>query len=166
MSADAITGGLGGRPPRSEDPAPEDRRERANGPAAGARKEDPAPAPEPARQEALLAELAAAAQAVVRTAEGLGQDLRAHRSDFTRWSERHRRLENRGILALAVALPVAFVALGLLLQAELGIVAARDPSGGWRDWVWDNHGAAVRECAERAHRTGKPVPCTVMVQVR
>ena len=130
---------------------------RPAGPAPGARPEGAEAAPGmPEELRELLA----------FTAQRLGEDMRAHREDFARWSHGQRRALRRAAIALCAAAPPALLAVGVLLQAWVGLVEARDQADRWRDWVWENHGTAVRECAAEAQRTGRAVACTVTVRVR
>ena len=96
--------------------------------------------------------------------ERLEEAVMVQGRDFVRWAatERRRR-QHLSWLALAVAVP-AFLLLGLLAQKEFEVIPLHDPSSGWREWIWDNHGRSIADCATEARRIDGPVECSFVVR--
>lgn len=60
---------------------------------------------------------------------------------------------------LVLMLPTLPV-MGALGQSKLGVFAPYDDTKGWKQVVWDRHGAQVKKCLEHALHSSKPVSCT------
>ena len=90
----------------------------------------------------------------VRTAAAdLSTQLRAEGSAFRRFA---------WVFAL-VAIPMA-VALGIVAQREFGLMPAlpeTDPTGGWKDIVWEDYGEDISHC--RGMENAGVGPCVVTV---
>ena len=85
-------------------------------------------------------------------------------ADFGRWAELERRGRRRwSAIAVAVAVP-AFFLLGMLVEQEFLIIPLDDPTGGWRNHVWENYGRKIVDCANEAVRSGAEVDCPLMVR--
>ena len=94
----------------------------------------------------------------------LAEGLRACRADFGRWvlGERRKRWRWTGI-AMAAGLPAALL-LGILIEQQFQVIPQRDGTGGWRSYVWDNHGVTIVACAVEARRTDGAVNCPLVVR--
>ena len=97
------------------------------------------------------------------TAKGLEEGMRVHIADFDRWHEANRRSwQWLAIVGAALAVPVLF-GFGVLVEQQFEIVGVEDPTGGWRDHIWENYGRALVDCATEAVRRDAEVSCTVSV---
>ena len=95
----------------------------------------PAEDPEPEDEGAALARLEAA--------------IRLHTADFHRARAAERSAFARFAWAALLAAAPALVAAGLLIQQQFGVLPDADPTGGWRDWVWERYGAEIAACQIR-----------------
>ena len=89
--------------------------------------------------------------------------LRVHIADFDRWREVNRRSWKWLAIAGASLAVLVLVGFGVLVEQQFQIVGVEDPTGGWRDHVWDNYGRALVECASEAMRRDGEVSCAVTV---
>ena len=97
-------------------------------------------------------------------ADRIEEAVAAQNGDFAQWAHREcRRKRWLSGAALAAAVP-AVLLLGVLMQKEFEVVPLHDPSGGWRAWIWENHGAAIADCASEARRRGEAVECPLAVR--
>ena len=53
--------------------------------------------------------------------------------------------------------------LGVWLQSKYGLVPARDPTGGRRDYIWSQYGSAIQDCKRKAEVSGRPFDCRLSV---
>lgn len=97
-------------------------------------------------------------------AERVEEAVAGQAGDFARWAKAELRL-TRWLpwAALAASVP-AFLLLGMLAQKEFEVVPPHDPSGGWRGWIWEEHGPAIVQCAVEARRRGDAVECSFPVR--
>ena len=51
------------------------------------------------------------------------------------------------------------IGLGVWLQSKYGLVPAHDPTGGWRDYIWEEIGSTLQDCIVRMRETRGPVDC-------
>ena len=83
-------------------------------------------------------------------------------ADLERWRKVNRRRDRwLTIAGVLVALPCVLL-LGLLVQYRFEPIPAGDPTQGWRDYVWQAHGQAIRKCEERARSERRAVDCKVI----
>lgn len=102
--------------------------------------------------------------AAAEAAADLATGLRTHMADFGRWVEAGRRARRRwAALAMAAAVP-ALLLLGVLVEKEFQVIPLHDPSGGWRDHIWEEYGRRIADCAVEARRTGARVECPLAVR--
>ena len=95
--------------------------------------------------------------------EQVADSLRIYTADFHRWRELHGPpWKWLTVAAVAVAVPVLF-GFGVLIEQQFQIVAIEDPTGGWRDHVWDNYGRKLVDCITEATRTDGEVSCSIIV---
>ncbi len=113
----------------------------------GQTMENGMPLPEPedvARDDALF-----------RTIADLDAALRLHVADFHRARAIERRAFHRfALLTAFISAPALFI-LGVLFQQQFDILPDPDPSGGWRDWVWDHYGSQIADCVIRSAAASK-----------
>ena len=96
-------------------------------------------------------------------AEGLEEGMRVHSADFDRWHEANpRSWQWLAIFGACMAVPVLF-GFGVLVEQQFQIVGVEDPTGGWRDHIWENYGRTLVDCATEAMRRDAEVSCTVSV---
>ena len=80
---------------------------------------------------------------------------------------RMRRSRSRRFwLGLAGAVPLGLlvcVGLGVWLQSKHGLLPAHDSTGGWRDYVWESYGSAIKDCTREAQASGRPFDCRLSV---
>ena len=77
-----------------------------------------------------------------------------------------RRRSKRFWLGLAGAVLLGLLVgfgLGVWVQSEHGLLPAHDPTGGWRDYIWENYGSAIEDCHREAQATGRPYDCPLSV---
>ncbi len=78
--------------------------------------------------------------------------------------DRRRRLAS---VALILAALLAGVVVGGGLQSRIEVLPRADPTGGWKDHVWEQYGPALVECYRRAHATGAGrTDCALEVRAR
>ena len=53
--------------------------------------------------------------------------------------------------------------LGVWLQSKYGLAPPHDPTGGWRDYVWERYGSAIKDCKREAQASGRPFDCRLSV---
>ena len=73
-----------------------------------------------------------------------------------------RRRTRRFWLGLAAAVSIAMLTSGVggvWLQWEHEPLSPRDRTGGWRDYIWNEHGAAIVPCIEEMRETGRETDC-------
>ena len=73
-----------------------------------------------------------------------------------------RRRTRRFWLCLAAAVSIAMLssaAGGVWLQWEHEPISPRDPTGGWRDYIWYEHGGTIRDCIDEMRQTGRAIDC-------
>ena len=63
-------------------------------------------------------------------------------------------------LTLAGVVALAMLA-GVWVQWKYAPVPAQDPTGGWRDGIWNDYGPAIRDCILEAIKTGRTVSCPI-----
>ena len=83
--------------------------------------------------------------AVVRTRRGRSRRFRLY-------------LAGAALLGLLVC-----VGLGVWLQSKHGLLPMRDSTGGWRDYVWESYGSAIKDCKRKAQASGRPFDCRLSV---
>ena len=102
----------------------------------------------------------------VETAAKLARELRNYRSDLARWVEQDRRSRRRWTaLAIAAGFPACLL-LGVLAQQRFEVVPLNDPTGGWRQHVWERYGQRIVGCAAQAMNAGAEVNCRLVVRER
>ena len=77
-----------------------------------------------------------------------------------------RRRSRRFRLSLAGAALLGLlvcVGLGVWLQSKHGLLPMRDSTGGWRDYVWERYGSAIKDCKRKAQTSGRPFDCRLSV---
>ena len=67
-------------------------------------------------------------------------------------------LAGAGLLGLLVC-----VGLGVWLQSKHGLLPMHDSTGGWRDYVWESYGSAIKDCKRKAQASGRPFDCRLSV---
>ena len=76
---------------------------------------------------------------------------------------RTRRRQTRrfwvGLAAAVMAGMLAFAAGGVWLQWEHEPLSPKDPTGGWRDYIWYEHGGTIRDCIVEMRQTRSAVDC-------
>ncbi len=99
--------------------------------------------------------------ALSRTIDNLDAALRLHVADFHRARAIERRAFHRfALLTALISAPALFI-LGVLFQQQFDILPDPDPSGGWRDWVWDRYGSQIADCVSRRRAAGKECPVSI-----
>ena len=73
---------------------------------------------------------------------------------------RTRRWSVPVMAAVLVLMLPTLPVMGALGQSKLGVFSAYDDTKGWKQVVWDRHGAQVKKCLEHALHSSKPVSCT------
>ena len=89
-----------------------------------------------------------------------GAALREARQEWT-------RIRRWTVPALAIALVLAapsFLVAGAVGQSELGVFAAYDDTGDWKQGVWDRYGLRVKDCMLKSWRSGEVVTCSFDVR--
>ena len=100
----------------------------------------------------------------VEAAKHLDKRIGVFTADFNRGAEAEWKGRRRWqTVAMAVAFP-AFLLLGILVEQQFQIVPINDSTGGWRDYVWDNYGRSIVDCAREAVRTDAEVDCAFVVR--
>ena len=93
--------------------------------------------------------------------------LRVHIVDMSRAIEMLPRLRvwlfRLAVLCAAVGAP-ALIALGIFLEDRYEIVVREDPTGGWKDHVWNRYGRTIADCAVVARTEDRLVECPVTVR--
>ena len=67
-------------------------------------------------------------------------------------------LAGAGLLGLLVC-----VGLGVWLQSKHGFLPMHDSTEGWRDYVWERYGSAIKDCKRKAQASGHPFDCRLSV---
>ena len=74
------------------------------------------------------------------------------------------RLRIAGGVLLGLLLCVGLgVGLGVWLQSKHELVEAHDPTGGWRDYIWQQYGSAILDCKREAQEAERQVDCRLPV---
>ena len=73
---------------------------------------------------------------------------------------RTRRWSVPVMAAVLVLMLPTLPVMGALGQSQFGVFSAYDDTKGWKQVVWDRHGAQVKKCLEHALHSSKPVSCT------
>lgn len=108
---------------------------------------------------------AAAEGQLGKVAERIENHVRVCVADFHRWQETARRATGRLAAALLVTgLPVLF-SLGMVAQQSWELLPMHDPTGGWKDYVWERHGGEIVSCTRRAQERGASAVCTIATSV-
>ena len=107
---------------------------------------------------------AADGKAVSGAAEQLAEGIRAHTADFDQWAKRERRRRAVWWRLALVFLAPAFFLLGVLSQVQFGFLAVEDPTGGWRDHIWERYGRAVVACVREAGSKDRDIACEFVVR--
>ena len=79
---------------------------------------------------------------------------------------KRRRRDRVSWLSIAVgALLAVLLCLGggVWLQSERGLLPAHDPTGGWRDYVWQRYGSAIEDCHREAEAAKREVECRLPI---
>ena len=51
------------------------------------------------------------------------------------------------------------IGAGVWLQSKYGPLPAHDPTGGWRDHIWEEFGSTLKDCIVNMRETAGPVDC-------
>ena len=100
-----------------------------------------------------------------RSAED-AQRVREALQETTAVVRTRRRRSRRFWLGLAGAVLLGLLVcfgLGVWLQSKHGLAPAHDPTGGWRDYIWQQYGSAIQDCKRKAEATGRPFDCRLSV---
>ena len=91
-----------------------------------------------------------------------GKKTRERLNEVIEAVQTRRRRTRRFWLGLAAAALFAMLASGVggvWLQWEHEPFSPQDPTGGWRDYIWNEHGAAIVECIEEMRKTRRKIDC-------
>ena len=102
-----------------------------------------------------------------KAARRIEEQVRVCVRDFHRWQETSR-LCGPGRLRtalVAAALPVLF-ALGVLVEQRYQVIPVHDPTGGWKDHVWNRYGADLVDCTQRIAAAAGGGRCSVTFSAR
>ena len=100
-----------------------------------------------------------------RSAED-AQGVRETLQENTAVVRTRRRRSRRFWLGLAGAVLLGLLVcfgLGVWLQSKYGLAPAHDPTGGWRDYIWQEYGSAILDCKRKAQASGRPSDCPLSV---
>ena len=111
-----------------------------------------------------------AANAVVegqlrKVAERIEDHVRVCVADFHRWQETARLATGRLALAVAVVAPPVLFALGVLAEQRWELLPMHDPTGGWKDYVWQRFGGELVDCTRKAQMRGGGAACAIATSV-
>ena len=109
---------------------------------------------------------AAAEGELRKVAEEIKGHVRVCVADFHRWQETARRATGRLALALAVAAPPVLLSFGMVAQQSWELLPRHDPTGGWKDYVWERYGGRLVDCTRRAEERGGRLVCEIATSVR
>ena len=76
-----------------------------------------------------------------------------------------RRRTMRFWLGLAAAFLIAMLASlagGVWIQWEHEPLSPKDPTGGWRDYIWDEYGGTIHDCIVEMRETGSAIDCRLL----
>lgn len=48
---------------------------------------------------------------------------------------------------------------GVWLQWEYEPLSPKDPTGGWRDYIWNEYGGTILDCIDDMRQTGSAIDC-------
>ena len=77
-----------------------------------------------------------------------------------RGRSRRFRLSLAGAVLLGL---LVCVGVGVWLQSKHGLLPPHDPTGGWRDHIWESYGSAIQDCERKAEASGRPFDCRLSV---
>ena len=109
---------------------------------------------------------AAAEGQLGKVAERIENHVRVCVADFHRWQETARRATGRLAVALAVAAPPVLFSLGMVVQQSWELLPRHDPTGGWKDYVWERYGGRLVDCTRRAEERGGSLVCEIATSVQ
>ena len=90
--------------------------------------------------------------------------IRVHTADFHRWVERDRRWRRWvPVAAASIAVPGALL-LGLLIEQHYQVIPLHDPTGGWRDHIWEHYGRRIFDCTAEAIASKAEVNCPLVIR--
>ena len=90
--------------------------------------------------------------------------IRVHTADFHRWVERDRRWRRWvPVAAASIAVPAALL-LGLLVEQHYQVIPLHDPTGGWRDHIWEHYGRRIFDCTAEAIASKADVNCPLVIR--
>ena len=90
--------------------------------------------------------------------------IRVHTADFHRWVERDRRWRRWvPVAAASIAVPAALL-LGLLVEQHYQVIPLHDPTGGWRDHIWEHYGRRIFDCTAEAIASKAEVNCPLVIR--
>ena len=93
-------------------------------------------------------------------AKGVREALQENTAVVVKRRRRSRRFW-LGLAGAALLGLLACIGAGVWLQSEYGPLPAHDPTGGWRDGIWNDYGPAIRDCILEAIKTGRTVSCPI-----
>ena len=91
-----------------------------------------------------------------------GKETRERLNEVIDAVRTRRRRTRRFWLGLAGAVAIGMLASGVggvWLQWEREPLSPKDPTLGWRDYIWNEHGATIRECIVEMRETGSAIDC-------
>ena len=94
----------------------------------------------------------------------LGERIDLYRGDFERWTSLERRRRRWWAWLFIILVAPAFLALGLLVEQRYQVIPLDDPTGGWRDHVWERYGREIVDCVQVARGERGEVACTFKVR--
>ncbi len=110
----------------------------------------------------LLDRIAETGEKLMPLLEDVSSSLTLFSKDVRNW----RRRWVGPVVVLVVLAPV-LVGAGLLIQSRFPLLPRADPTGGWKDHVWEQYGPALVECYRRAQATeAGRTDCAVEVRAR
>ena len=90
--------------------------------------------------------------------------IRVHTADFHRWVERDRPWRRWvPVAAASIAVPAALL-LGLLVEQYYQVIPLHDPTGGWRDHIWEHYGRRIFDCTAEAIASKAEVNCPLVIR--
>ena len=91
-------------------------------------------------------------------AKGVREALQEATAVVLKRRRRSRRfwlsLAGAGLLGLLVC-----IGAGVWLQWMYEPIPPQDPTGGWRDYIWEEFGSTLKDCIVKMRETGGPVDC-------
>lgn len=94
--------------------------------------------------------------------ESEGKDTRKRLSEVIATVRTRRRRTRRFWLSLVAVMVIGMLASGaggVWLQWEHEPLSPRDRTGGWRDYIWNEHGADIVACIRKMRKTGRETEC-------